>query len=135
MSRSPAFASDESGFISYSRKFNEVNHEEKRKFWGATCLTQADVSKVFVGFLSGSIKKFPFSEGSLSSETSDINQQLLKLNENKLFTINSQPRVNGAKSTDPKFGWGPEKGYVYQKAYVEFFVHKDIIQKLVDYLN
>jgi methylenetetrahydrofolate reductase (NADPH) len=59
----------------------------------------------------------------------------LKLNENKLFTINSQPRVNAAKSTDLKFGWGPENGYVYQKAYVEFFVHKDLIQKLVDYLS
>jgi methylenetetrahydrofolate reductase (NADPH) len=90
---------------------------------------------VFVDFLSGKIKKFPFSEGSLSSETSDINTQLVKLNENKLFTINSQPRVNGAKSNDAKFGWGPEKGYVYQKAYVEFFMHKSLVSKLVEYLS
>jgi methylenetetrahydrofolate reductase (NADPH) len=41
--------------------------------------------------------------------------------------------VNGAKSTDPKFGWGPENGYVYQKAYVEFFMHKDLIPRLVEY--
>lgn len=57
------------------------------------------------------------------------------MNKNKLLTINSQPRVNGAKSTDPAFGWGPEKGYVYQKAYYELFVHKDLIQKLVEHLN
>lgn len=59
----------------------------------------------------------------------------MKLNQNKLLTINSQPKCNGAKSTDPKFGWGPENGYVYQKAYVELFVHEKLIEKLVDYLS
>jgi methylenetetrahydrofolate reductase (NADPH) len=39
VSRSPAFASDESGFVSYSKKFKAINHEEKKKFWGETCLT------------------------------------------------------------------------------------------------
>ena len=135
VSRSPAFGSDDGGFVSYSKKFKTTNHVEKKKNWGETCTSFSDVSKVFVAFLSGKIKKFPFAEGALSAETDDINQQLLKLNENKLFTINSQPRVNAAKSTDPKFGWGPENGYVYQKAYVEFFVHKDLIKKLVDYLS
>ena len=57
------------------------------------------------------------------------------MNQNKLLTINSQPRVNGAKSTDPSYGWGPEKGYVYQKAYIELFVHDKLIQKLVEHLN
>lgn len=56
------------------------------------------------------------------------------MNQNKLFTINSQPRVNGVKSTDPAFGWGPEKGYVYQKAYFEFFVHQTVIEKLAEHL-
>ena len=135
VSRSPAFGSDDGGFVSYSKKFKTTNHAEKKKYWGETCTSYSDVSKVFVDFLSGKIKKFPFAEGTLSDETDVINQQLLKLNENKLFTINSQPRVNAAKSTDAKFGWGPENGYVYQKAYVEFFVHKDLIKKLVDYLS
>lgn len=31
------------------------------------------------------------------------------------LTINSQPAVNGAKSSDKVFGWGPRNGYVYQK--------------------
>lgn len=35
------------------------------------------------------------------------------------LTINSQPRVNAARSDDPTFGWGGIGGYVYQKAYVE----------------
>ena len=59
----------------------------------------------------------------------------MTMNQNKLLTINSQPRVNGAKSTDPSYGWGPEKGYVYQKAYIELFVHDKLIQKLVEHLN
>ena len=29
--------------------------------------------------------------------------------------------MNGAPSTDPTHGWGGPGGYVYQKAYVEFF--------------
>ena len=35
------------------------------------------------------------------------------MNTNKLLTINSQPKVNGVKSNNPTFGWGPENGYVY----------------------
>jgi len=30
--------------------------------------------------------------------------------------------VNGAKSNDEKYGWGPDNGYVYQKAYFELFI-------------
>ena len=71
----------------------------------------------------------------MNIESEDINDVLVQLNSNKLLTINSQPRVNGAKSTDPKFGWGPEQGYVYQKAYFELFVHPSIIKDLVTYLE
>lgn len=39
-----------------------------------------------------------------------------------LLTINSQPVANGVKSNDPVFGWGPSGGYIYQKAYYEFFI-------------
>lgn len=57
------------------------------------------------------------------------------MNENKLLTLNSQPCVNGAKSTDEKYGWGPEKGYVYQKAYFELFVDVSIIEQLCSHLD
>lgn len=126
LSRSPAFADDDKqdeGFVSYTKKFKAVNFDEKKKQWGAQCKSYNDVAKVFCDFIGGSIKKFPFSEGSLAEETGTISEALVNLNMNKLLTINSQPRVNGAKSTDEKFGWGPEKGYVYQKAYFELFIH------------
>lgn len=38
------------------------------------------------------------------------------MNELGFLTINSQPAVNGARSDDKVFGWGPSNGYVYQKA-------------------
>lgn len=137
VSRSPAFGADDSadqGFVSYSKKFKTVNFEEKRKFWGAQCRSLDDVSKVFCAYLSGSIKKFPFCEGSIALETGEISESLKKMNTNKLLTINSQPKVNGVKSNNPTFGWGPENGYVYQKAYVELFVPSCLINKLIEYL-
>ena len=42
--------------------------------------------------------------------------------------------MNGAPSTDPTHGWGGPGGYVYQKAYVEFFcspAHLKALQAVV----
>jgi methylenetetrahydrofolate reductase (NADPH) len=71
----------------------------------------------------------------MCQETLDIQDVLIKLNQNRLFTINSQPQVNGVPSSDPVYGFGPEKGYVYQKAYFEFFVPPELIEPLCDHLN
>merc|ERR1711869_168465 len=57
--------------------------------------------------------------------------QLAKYNQMGLLTINSQPRVNGALSTDPSVGWGPAHGFVYQKAYLEFFCSPEQLERLV----
>ena len=43
-------------------------------------------------------------------ETEDIKKELIDLNKAGFLTINSQPRVNAAPSTDPKFGWGGPDG-------------------------
>ena len=39
------------------------------------------------------------------------------------------------KSTHPKYGWGPENGYVYQKAYFEMFIHPALVKPLIEYLS
>lgn len=57
------------------------------------------------------------------------------MNQNYIFTINSQPKVNGVPSTDPQFGWGPKTGFVYQKAYFEFFIPKELLEPLIAHLN
>ena len=39
--------------------------------------------------------------------------------------------MNGAASEDPIVGWGPCGGYVYQKAYLEFFTCKSNVKALL----
>lgn len=57
----------------------------------------------------------PWSDQTPSIETTVISKQLAQINELGFLTINSQPAVNGARSDDKVFGWGPGNGYVYQK--------------------
>jgi methylenetetrahydrofolate reductase (NADPH) len=49
--------------------------------------------------------------------------------------VSSQPAVNGASSQDDIHGWGPKGGYVYQKAFIEFFVSDKQIDELLKRLN
>ncbi len=89
------------------------NFDEIKKMYGDNISKFSDISEVFINYLTGKIRKYPFSEGSLNPETNTILDQLKLMNSNYIFTINSQPRVNGVKSTDPNFGWGPKDGYVF----------------------
>lgn len=68
----------------------------------------------------GELTALPWCDQPVAAETSAINRQLAELNELGFLTINSQPAVDGAPSDDPRFGWGPANGYVYQKVRVEF---------------
>jgi methylenetetrahydrofolate reductase (NADPH) len=95
---------------------------DRRVAWGAAPLTVQDLADVFVGYVNGAVPFLPWSESGLALETGFIRDVLVQLNRNGFLTINSQPCVNGAKSSDKALGWGPANGYVYQKAYVEFFV-------------
>jgi methylenetetrahydrofolate reductase (NADPH) len=69
------------------------------------------------------------------SETSVIAGQLAKINGLGFLTINSQPGVNGIRSNDKKFGWGPSNGYVYQKAYLEFFASPELLDSLIPHIE
>ena len=111
-SRSAAFELKDEEYMSASKRMS-FNMAERKQVWGEKIECLDDIVKVFVSYLSGKIKKFPFAEGHLQPETNDILKPLITMNECKLLTINSQPRVNGASSTDPKYGWGPAKGYVF----------------------
>lgn len=111
------------------------NFDDLKKMYGENISKLSDISKVFTSYLTGKIKKYPFSEGSLQIETKEILDPLVKMNQSYIFTINSQPRVNAVLSSDPKFGWGPKNGYVYQKAYFEFFIPKELIDPLIEHLQ
>lgn len=101
------------GFVSYSKKFTKYNIPEKLKQWGKTCTSYTMLGEVFTNYINGKIKKFPFSEGSLAPETNDLTDILTLMNNNKMLTLTSQPQLNGVKSNDEKYGWGPDKGYIY----------------------
>lgn len=109
--------------------------DELKKIYGEDLKSYKDISQVFVDYLTGKIKKYPFSEGSLQLETKVIIDTLVNMNSNYLFTINSQPKVNGVPSTDVNFGWGPKQGFVYQKAYYEFFIPKELLEPLASFLS
>jgi len=94
-----------------------------------------EIFEVFAGFIEGRIPFLPWCEESLHLETSIIRDKLVALNRAGYLTISSQPRINAAPSSDAKFGWGPDGGYVYQKAYVEFFTSAKKLRKLMDCLE
>jgi len=127
---SPAYG--DFGFVSFSRESKDKATEKLLDMWGRSPKTMEDVNGVFVGFIKNTVKKLPWCAESPAVETNFIAKQLIKMNSLGLLTVNSQPRVNASLSTDPYVGWGPSGGFVYQKAYCEFFCKKDVLDKIVD---
>lgn len=68
------------GYYTYSHKFKSSNIPAKLKQWGQTCTNYSQVAEVFTNYITGKIKKFPFSEGQLSLETSDLTEILTLMN-------------------------------------------------------
>ena len=118
--RSPAFGTP----LSYSPESSlPVPPHPARPLWGAPT-PPADITALFTSHLAGAPPhQLPWSESStLSPETALIQTELSRLNAYNWWTIASQPAVDGLPSTDPIHGWGPSGGFVFQKAFVEFFL-------------
>lgn len=140
-SSSPAF-NDLADYYLFNLK-GQPTREEQLKMYGAELETIADVQKVFRNFITQEpneskvkVTRLPWNEQEIGTqaETVIIKDQLLWCNENGILTINSQPNVNGAPSTDPLVGWGKPGGYCYQKAYLEFFISRERAHKLRELL-
>jgi methylenetetrahydrofolate reductase (NADPH) len=114
--RSPAF-----GEIDGYGPTLHVSTPQALKLWGHPVDTK-DISTLFRRHIEGELEALPWSEQGLSPETNTIAKQLLALNAKGWWTVASQPSVNGVRSTDKIFGWGPKNGYVFQKPFVEFFI-------------
>ncbi|RKP22569.1 methylenetetrahydrofolate reductase-domain-containing protein, partial [Syncephalis pseudoplumigaleata] len=77
--------------------------------------TVDEVAALFSRYCRGELSALPWSEQQPNIETDVIREHLVGINQRGYLTINSQPSVNGVKSSDRMFGWGPKNGYVYQK--------------------
>lgn len=130
-SHSPAF-----GEIDGYGPSLKVGPVTARKLWGHP-KSSKDVTDLFRRVVLGELEAVPWSDdvdpdsagsggGALRAETKVIQSNLLDLIEKKgYWTLASQPAVDGARSEDETFGWGPPgEGFVFQKAFVEFFCPK-----------
>ncbi|KAI9893307.1 MAG: hypothetical protein M1814_000437 [Vezdaea aestivalis] len=128
-SRSPAFGELDAYGIGL-----KGSNEQNIKLWGSPS-TARDISDLFVSYLKGDLQSLPWSESAINSEADSIKADLISLNTRGLLTINSQPAVDGVKSSHPVLGWGPQNGYVYQKAYIELFVSPAVIEDFLARIN
>lgn len=128
-SRSPAY-----GELDGYGIWIKQSKEEAIQLWDHPT-SAADIGQLFAKFCLGQLPALPWSDQAPSSETSVIASQLAKLNEMGFLTINSQPAVDGARSDDRIHGWGPPNGYVYQKAYLEFFVSPQLLDALLPHIE
>ena len=98
-----------------------VTNGQAVALWGHPTQVE-DVNDLFVRHLKGDLTAIPWSEEEFNAETGTITDTLVQLNSKGWWTVASQPAVNGLRSSDPTFGWGPQHGFVFQKAFVEFFM-------------
>eukprot|EP01114_Cavostelium_apophysatum_P016958 TRINITY_DN492_c0_g1_i1.p1 TRINITY_DN492_c0_g1~~TRINITY_DN492_c0_g1_i1.p1 ORF type:complete len:583 (-),score=137.66 TRINITY_DN492_c0_g1_i1:23-1771(-) len=127
-SRSPAYGE----LTDYHVMSLHVTKDLQRKeAWGEDVKSPRQVFDIFARYCAGEIGSLPWCETPLALETETIKEKLVKMNRAGYLTINSQPAVNGASSNDEKYGWGPKNGFVYQKAYVEFFVDVQNLRKIL----
>lgn len=124
-SRSPAYGE----LDTYGIGLKGTN-EKNRKVWGEPTRLR-DVANLFMRYMKGEVESLPWSESPISSEADALRDDLVNLNSRGMLTINSQPSVDGVKSSHPVYGWGPRNGYVYQKAYLEVFVSPELIAELI----
>lgn len=114
--RSPAYGQIDGYGVSL-----HVTVPQALEMWGSP-RTAEDINNIFIRHLKGELSAIPWSEEAFSAETEAIQDNLIKLNSKGWWSLASQPAVNGLRSNDGTFGWGPQNGFVFQKAFVEFFI-------------
>jgi len=131
--RSPAFGELSDNHL-MSLHVPKSDIQNRGKIWGSELTNEAQLEQVFVNYLKGDIPCLPWCDTPLSHESDPLIQDLMRINKSGFLTINSQPAVNGAPSTTENIGWGPKGGFIYQKAYVEFFTSPSNLEKLLKIL-
>ena len=139
-SASPAFGDLKDYYLFYLAA--KSPKQELLNMWGQHLTKEEDVWDIFTRYITGEpnsdgikVTKTIFNEDALSGETELIADKLAEINSKGVLTVNSQPSVNCAPSTDPRVGWGHPGGYVFQKAYLEFFTSEESIAALLQVLR
>ncbi|KAJ9121474.1 hypothetical protein QFC22_002090 [Naganishia vaughanmartiniae] len=103
----------------------KVTPTQALKDWGAPVDAES-LSTLFTSYLRSAPQTptTPFCDLPISPESRKILPYLIHMNSPsvQMWTVGSQPAVDGARSDDPVHGFGPKGGYVFQKSFVEFFV-------------
>ena len=99
------------------------------QLWGSPTRVE-DINSIFIRHMQGDLPAIPWSEEGLMPESTTIQPHLVRLNNKGWWTVASQPALNAVRSSDATFGWGPENGFVFQKAFVEFFLPSRDWEKL-----
>lgn len=115
-SRSPAYGEIDGYGVSLHMSVTQAV-----SLWGHPS-TVSDINDMFVNHVTGKLNAIPWSEEELMPESSAITAHLKDLNAKGWWSVASQPAINSASSRDSTFGWGPPNGFVFQKAFVEFFL-------------
>lgn len=127
--RSPAYGEIDGYGVSLHMSVTQA-----QRLWGAPKAVE-DINTLFIRHLRGELSAIPWSEEEFNAETGTIKDRLIELNTRGWWTVASQPAVNGLRSSDPTFGWGPANGFVFQKAFVEFFCPADDFKRLYEKLS
>ncbi|KAG5458331.1 MAG: hypothetical protein BJ554DRAFT_1462 [Olpidium bornovanus] len=119
-------------------KLPRCQPKEALRIWGSP-KTLDDLGSLFASYCLCELRTLPWSPDPLLPESRSVAARLAELNRMHLFTVGSQPAVDGVANDDPIVGWGPRvrgtQGWVYQKAFVEFFVAPDRAATLLDRLR
>lgn len=139
-SDSPAFGELKDYYLFYLT--SQSPKSDLLAMWGEEITCEEDVWDVFTNYITGErnskgimINKTPWCDEELNAETNIIRDELAKVNKLGILTINSQPSANCFSSSDPVLGWGPSNGYVFQKAYLEFFTCESNVLALLQILG
>lgn len=114
----------------------QVGPVTARKLWGHP-KSASDITDLFRRHVLGEVEAIPWSDeidqnsaadgtSALRPETKVIRDQLSALIQRGYWTVASQPAVDGVRSDDEVFGWGPKgEGFVFAKPFVEFWTTKE----------
>ena len=102
--------------------------------WGDSITSEGDVWSVMAGYYGGDnnigvVTRSPWCD----QPAPLLSAQLASLCSHGVILVSVQGNVNGEDSSVA--GWGQEGGYIYQRPYLEFFLHTDRVQSLLERLS